>query len=57
MIPSNFKKSWTDGIENEDYYLKLCGSGGGGFLIGFTRDIDTIDKYFPKKKIEVLFRF
>ncbi len=57
MIPSNFKKLWTDGIENEDYYLKLCGSGGGGFLIGFTRDIDTIDKYFPKKKIEVLFRF
>ena len=56
MIPSKFKKLWTDGIENEDYYLKLCGSGGGGFLIGFTRDIDTIDQYFPKKKIEVLFR-
>ena len=57
MIPSNFKKLWTDGIENEDYYLKLCGSGGGGFLIGFTRDIDTIDKYFPKKNFEVLLRF
>ena len=57
MIPSNFKKLWTDGIENKDYYLKLCGSGGGGFLIGFTRDIDTIDQYFPKKKFEVLLRF
>jgi len=57
MIPSNFKKLWTDGIENEDYYLKLCGSGGGGFLIGFTRDIDTIDQYFPKKNFEVLLRF
>ena len=57
MIPSNFKKLWTDGIENKDYYLKLCGSGGGGFLIGFTRDIDTIDQYFPKKNFEVLLRF
>ena len=57
MIPSDFKKLWTHGIENEDYYLKLCGSGGGGFLIGLTRDIDAIDQYFPKKNFEVLFRF
>ncbi len=57
MIPSDFKKLWTDGIENEDYYLKLCGSGGGGFLIGLTTDLDKVQKLFPTKKIEALYRF
>ena len=57
MLPNNFKKLWIDGIENEDYYLKLCGSGGGGYLIGFTRNLKTIEKHFPAKKIEILFEF
>ena len=57
MIPSDFKKLWTDGFENEDYYLKLCGSGGGGFLIGLTTDLDKVQKLFPTKKIEALYRF
>ena len=57
MLPDNFKKLWIDGIENEEYYLKLCGSGGGGYLIGFTRNLKTIEKHFPAKKIEILFEF
>ena len=46
-----------DGIEKKDYYLKLCGSGGGGFLIGLTTDLDKVQKLFPTKKIEALYRF
>ena len=57
MVPDNFKKLWVDGIENEEYYLKLCGSGGGGYLIGLTKNLKTIEKYFPDKKIEILFEF
>ena len=57
MVPDNFKKLWIDGIENEEYYLKLCGSGGGGYLIGLTKNLKTIEKYFPDKKIEILFEF
>ena len=57
MVPDNFKKLWIDGIENEEYYLKLCGSGGGGYLIGLTKNLKTIEKYFPEKKIEILFEF
>ena len=57
MIPDNFKKLWIDGIENEEYYLKLCGSGGGGYLIGLTKNFKKIEKYFPDKKIEILFEF
>ena len=27
-----------EGIESNAYYLKLCGSGGGGFILGFTEN-------------------
>jgi mevalonate kinase len=40
MIPDPFIKAWQDGLSSGDYYLKLCGSGGGGYLLGFTRDIE-----------------
>lgn len=38
MIPADFYKIWRQGLETGEFYLKLCGSGGGGFLLGFTRD-------------------
>ena len=40
MIPSVFHKLWKDGIDSNAYYLKLCGSGGGGFILGFTDDFE-----------------
>ena len=30
MIPKEFHNVWQRGIENNSYFLKLCGSGGGG---------------------------
>ena len=57
MIPINYKNLWMDGIEKKDYYLKLCGSGGGGFLIGLTTNLDKVQKLFPTKKIDALYRF
>jgi len=35
MIPAKFHQLWKDGIETNNYYLKLCGSGGGGYILGF----------------------
>lgn len=37
MVPKGFETCWQQGLENDDYYLKLCGSGGGGMILGFTR--------------------
>ena len=37
LIPKGFESIWRQGLENDDYYLKLCGSGGGGMILGFTR--------------------
>nr|WP_317168099.1 hypothetical protein [Blattabacterium cuenoti] len=57
MIPKNFRKIWKEGIFNNIHYLKLCGSGGGGFFLGFTPNYDLSRKKLEKYTMEVLFRF
>lgn len=36
MIPTKERGPWTRGIESGDYVLKLCGAGGGGFILGYS---------------------
>lgn len=36
MIPGSIKEIWLDGLENKNYFLKLCGAGGGGFFIVYS---------------------
>ena len=36
MIPKKLKEVWLTGLESKDYYLKLCGAGGGGYFIVHT---------------------
>src|SRR5690606_18897313 len=40
MIPTQMRGIWTRGIETGDYILKLCGAGGGGFLLGYSEKYD-----------------
>lgn len=34
MIPESFRQVWLDGLAGSEYKLKLCGAGGGGFILG-----------------------
>ena len=54
MIPYHFQVHWKHGLKTKDYFLKLCGSGGGGYLLGFTRDFVNARKYFKEKDIELV---
>ena len=54
MIPDDFQKMWNNGIESDDYYLKLCGSGGGGFILGFTANYEKILQQFQSNNIEII---
>ena len=44
MIPDSVIGSWKSGIDQQIYSLKLCGSGGGGFVLGFTMDFEASQK-------------
>ena len=57
MIPSVFHKCWKQGLESNAYYLKLCGSGGGGFILGFTQDLEKAKSILKDQKLEVIYRF
>ncbi len=57
MIPAKFHQLWKQGIDTNDYYLKLCGSGGGGYILGFTEDIDKAKSALKDYKLEVVYNF
>lgn len=48
MIPSDYRSLWENGIRTGDYYLKLCGSGGGGFILGFTENYHKVRADFVR---------
>ncbi len=57
MIPEKFHAIWQKGIETNDYYLKLCGSGGGGYILGFTQDLEKAQASLKDYKLEVVYQF
>ncbi|MDY8134786.1 mevalonate kinase [Aquimarina sp. 2201CG5-10] len=57
MIPKQFHTLWKKGIETNDYYLKLCGSGGGGYILGFTQDFEKAQSALKEYKLEVVYNF
>ncbi len=48
MIPERFMSLWQQWLDNEWFAMKLCGAGGGGFLLGYTANYQQIDKYLHK---------
>jgi mevalonate kinase len=57
MIPEAFHGIWQRGIDTNDYYLKLCGSGGGGYILGFTQDLEKAKQSLKDYKLEVVYQF
>jgi mevalonate kinase len=57
MIPKEFHSLWKKGIDTNSYYLKLCGSGGGGYILGFTEDIVKAREALKNYKLEVVYNF
>ena len=57
MIPKDFHQLWKNGIESDDYFLKLCGSGGGGYILGFSKDFQKAKESLSNYKLEVVYNF
>ena len=57
MIPTRLLNAWENGIQSNDYYLKLCGSGGGGYVLGFTKDFEKAKTALADFQLEPVYRF
>ncbi len=38
MIPEEVQGVWKQGLDQGDFVLKLCGAGGGGHILGFSKN-------------------
>ncbi len=54
MIPELLIPHINYGLDNELFYLKLCGSGGGGYYLGFTKNIVKTGNYFTDNGYQIL---
>ena len=39
MIPATLRNFWLESLTKEDYALKICGAGGGGFVLAFAQSL------------------
>lgn len=46
LIPNQLQGLWEKGLKTNEFSLKLCGAGGGGFLVGITSNPDVVRRIF-----------
>ena len=57
MIPNHIESTWKEGLKSNDYFLKLCGSGGGGYVIGFSFDLLKANNQLKDYNFQVLISY
>lgn len=45
-IPESFRKFFLTDINKDGFQIKLCGAGGGGYLLGFCKDIEKTNNFW-----------
>ena len=46
LITEEYRSIWEDGLKNDSYYLKICGAGGGGMMLGFQNKAQSKPEVF-----------
>jgi len=54
MILPEFMSIWRMGLESDEFYLKLCGAGGGGFILGFAQDMKRLRSAVKNYRLELI---
>ncbi|MCB2195935.1 MAG: mevalonate kinase [Bacteroidetes bacterium] len=54
MILPEYESVWMQGLDSGEFYLKLCGAGGGGYLLGFATDKQVIKQLKNEVQSEVI---
>lgn len=51
MIPQTMFDIWVKSLEDSSFTLKICGAGGGGYVLGFARDFEVAQKLSEQFKL------
>ncbi len=54
MIPNSMNKLWEEGLSHGKYSMKLCGSGGGGFMLAFADNYQAAVHELNKRSVEYI---
>ncbi|MCC6723793.1 MAG: hypothetical protein IT258_04745 [Saprospiraceae bacterium] len=57
LIPVKYRKLWAASLEGDLFKLKVCGAGGGGFILGMTKDWEGTKTALPKEKLIPVLQF
>ena len=57
MIPKLYRELWSEGLTSNAYSLKLCGAGGGGFLMGITDDFQKVKRVLSAHELRLILSF
>lgn len=57
LIPEHLKSIMKAGLDTGDYFMKICGSGGGGFMLGFTNDWKKTREQLKDHPLEEIYRY
>jgi len=57
MIPDDFQQIWRESTESDFFKLKICGAGGGGFILGMTKDWGKTEEVLSGFSYSLIFNF
>ena len=57
LIPASFTTVWKEGLSSNNFHLKICGAGGGGFILGFCKKDFPIKDFLPNYTIVEMLSF
>jgi mevalonate kinase len=52
-IPEETRDFFLTDIKEDGFQVKLCGAGGGGFLLGFTKDMEKTSNYWQDTEYHI----
>jgi mevalonate kinase len=57
LIPEEYQSEVQHGLNTGDYHLKICGAGGGGFILGFTENWRLTQEKLNKHQLELIYSY
>ena len=54
--PEAFHEGWKKGLDSGDFQCKICGAGGGGFIMAWTSRPESLAETFSGRRIELVYR-